>query len=69
MPCFWLTICHAAANHTVTGVRVSWKIVPAVRDTRRRQPAQRRTPPAISQPESQPQCGHLKPFGQRNQSR
>ena len=37
IPCFWLTISHAAANHTVSGVRVPWKIVPAVADTRRPQ--------------------------------
>jgi hypothetical protein len=34
-----------AANHTVNGVRVSWKIVPAVRETRLVQAAHRHTRP------------------------
>ena len=41
MPTLLLVRCHAAANHTVSGVRVPWKIVPAVAETRRSQPAQR----------------------------
>ena len=32
MPCFWLVICHAAANHSRNGVWLRWKIVPAVTD-------------------------------------
>src|SRR5665647_1253015 len=40
-PFFVLAMYQAAANHTVSGVRVSWKMVPAVRETRRRQPAPR----------------------------
>ena len=34
-----------AANHTVSGVRVSWKIVPAVRETRLVQAPHRQTRP------------------------
>jgi hypothetical protein len=34
MPFFWLVRRQAAANQTVSGVRVRWKIVPAVADTR-----------------------------------
>lgn len=34
-PCFEAVIIHAAVNHTVNGVRVRSKIVPAVTDTRR----------------------------------
>src|ERR1035437_2561883 len=41
MPPFPLVRCQAAENQTVSGVRVPWKIVPAVADTRRSQPAQR----------------------------
>ena len=51
----------AAAHHTVSGVRVSWKMVPAVRDTRRRQSVHRRSPRPSSQHVVQPQDGHLKP--------
>ncbi len=47
MPCFWLIICHAVANQTVSGVRVLWKIVPAVADTRRWQSGHHHRPPAI----------------------
>jgi hypothetical protein len=34
MPFVWLVRCHAAANHTVSGVRVAWKMVPQVTETR-----------------------------------
>jgi hypothetical protein len=29
-PFFWLVTAHIARNQTVSGLRVSWKIVPAV---------------------------------------
>ena len=32
-PFFWLTTHQIARNHNVNGVRVSWKIVPAVTET------------------------------------
>ena len=59
----------AAANQTVNGVRVSWKMVPAVRETRRRQSPHRQTRPFISQETTHPQCGQTKPSGHRSQSR
>ena len=59
----------AAANHTVNGVGVSWKIVPAVRETRLRQPPQRYTRPLTTTVATRPQPGHTRPSGQRSQSR
>jgi hypothetical protein len=59
----------AAANHTVNGVRVSWKIVPAVRETRLRHPPQRHTRPAATVVAVRPQFGHTGPVGQRSQSK
>jgi len=58
-----------AANHTVDGVRVSWKIVPAVRETRLRHPPQRPTRPDAAVADLRPPAGHTTPSGQRNQSR
>lgn len=69
VPLFEVARNQAAANQTVSGARVSWKIVPAVRDTRWRQPAQRHTDPAIALPLSSSQCGHTNPSGHRSQSR
>jgi len=34
MPFFWVVMCQAAANQTVIGVRVRWKMVPAVGEIR-----------------------------------
>ena len=59
----------AAANHTVNGVRVSWKIVPAVRETRLPHPPQRHTRPAATVVAVRPQFGHTGPVGQRSQSK
>jgi len=58
-----------AANHTVSGVRVFSKIVPAVRDARLRQPPHRHTRPDATAPAVHPYAGHTTPSGQRNQSR
>jgi hypothetical protein len=58
-----------AANHTVNGVRVFSKIVPAVRDTRLRQPPHRHTRPDAAVITLHPHAGHTTPLGQRNQSR
>jgi hypothetical protein len=69
IPCFWLVICQAATNQTVSGVRVAWKIVPAVGDTRRAQPPHDQRPSASRQARVPPQCGQTKPSGQRSQSR
>ena len=59
----------AAANQTVNGVRVSWKIVPAVRETRLRQPPQRQIRPRATVVTVRPHAGHTGPPGQRSQSR
>jgi hypothetical protein len=69
MPFFCVVRDQAAANQVVSGVRVSWKTVPAVLETRRRQSEHLHTAPAIFQPPTQPQCGHTKPSGQRSQSK
>lgn len=69
MPCFWLVICHPAANQTVNGVRVPWKIVPAVADTRRAQPPQDHRPSASLHAIVARHTGHQNPSGQRSQSR
>jgi hypothetical protein len=45
-----LTSSQAAGNHTVSGVRVSSKMVPAVTETRRLQPAQRQRRSGARQP-------------------
>src|SRR6266516_1902682 len=37
-PFFWLVIHHRAWNHTFSGVRVSWKTVPAVNEARYARP-------------------------------
>ncbi len=68
-PFFWLVMCQAAANQTVSGVRVRWKTVPAVGETRRAQPAHERRPSASRQERWSPQCGQTKPPRQRSQSR
>jgi len=59
----------AAANHTVNGVRVSWKIVPAVRETRLSHPPQRHTRPRATVLAGRWQCGRTGPDGQRSQSK
>ena len=59
----------AAANHTINGVRVSWQIVPAVRETRLSQPPQRQTRPRAMVVAARCQRGHIGPDGQRSQSR
>jgi hypothetical protein len=50
-------------------VRVAWKIVPAVGDTRRPQPPQDHRPSGSFHPCSPAHTGHRKPSGQRSQSR
>jgi hypothetical protein len=55
--------------YTVSGVRVSWKMVPAVHETRRRQSAHLRARRFISHETTHPQCGQANPSGQRNPSR
>ena len=69
MPAFDVIISHAASNHTVSGVLVPWKMVPAVTLTRRLQPPQEYRPSRSGQATPLAQCGQIKPPGQRNQSR
>jgi len=67
-PFFGTIISHAASNHTVHGVVVSWKIIPAVTDTRR-QHSRPRLRPSLPRPlRVPPHCEHTNPSGQRNQS-
>jgi hypothetical protein len=68
IPSFWLANSQQAMNHTVSGVRVLSKIVPAVGDTRTPQ-EHRSLPSAIRQPPARPQSGHTNPAGQRSHSR
>src|SRR5271167_4372620 len=44
-PFFWVVTHHIARNHTAIGMRVSWKIVPAVPEVWRPHPAHSHTPP------------------------
>jgi hypothetical protein len=69
IPCFWLVMSHAAANQTASGVRVPWKIVPAVADTRRAQPPHDQRPSPSLQAFVAPHSGQRNPSGQRSQSR
>jgi len=69
IPCFWLTIIHAAANQTVSGVRVPWKIVPAVADTRRPQRPHDHRPSGSFHATAERHSGQHKPSGQRSQSK
>jgi hypothetical protein len=53
-----------AANHTVSGVRVSWKIVPAVRETRFVHAPHRQTlPDATAADAVRPHTGQTGPAG------
>ncbi len=69
MPSFWVAKSQPAVNHTVSGVRVRSKIVPAVTDVRDRHAAHRNRPSPSRQPPSCPQSGHTNPSGQRSHSR
>lgn len=62
-------ICQAARNHVVSGVRVPWKIVPAVAEVSRAPPAHDQRPSAVRQPSGVPHAGQTKPSGQRSHSR
>ena len=68
-PLFWLVSCQAASNQSVSGVRVWWKIVPAVAETRRPQPPHDRRPSRSRQDTAEPQWGQAKPSRHRSQSR
>ena len=68
-PSFCVANSQHAMNHTVSGVRVRSKIVPAVTDVRAPQPAHHNRPSASRQPPACAQPGHTNPSGQRNHSR
>ena len=69
MPSFWVANSQQAVNHTVSGVRVRSKIVPAVTDVHERHAAQRNRPSPSRQPPRPPQSGQTNPPGQRSHSR
>jgi hypothetical protein len=69
MPSLPLANSQQALNHTVSGVRVRSKIVPAVTEVRPPQAAHMKRPSPSRQPLAQPQPGHTKPSGQRSHSR
>jgi hypothetical protein len=60
---------HTAWNHTVNGVRVRSKIVPAVTDVRCEQRAHFQRPSATCHPPVLPQASQTNPSGQRSQAR
>ena len=56
------------ANQTLSGLRESWKIVPAVRETRLRHTPHCHTRPVAAVAAGRPHPGHTGPVGQRSQS-
>jgi len=68
-PFLRVVISHAAANHSVSGVLVACRTVPAVADTRRRQPRHLCRPSGNFQLPVSAQCGQTNPSGQRSKSR
>ena len=69
MPSFCVANSQQAVNHTVSGVRVRSKIVPAVTEVAAWQAAHSYRPSPSRQPPPCPQLGQAKPPGQRSQSR
>jgi hypothetical protein len=68
-PSFWVANSQAAVNHTVSGVRVLSKIVPAVAEVRTLHPQQRNVPsPMRHPPPGSTQLGQTNPSGHRNHS-
>lgn len=68
-PSFWVANSQHAMNHTVSGVRVRSKIVPAVTDERPPHPAHQTRLSPSRQPPWWLQRGHTKPSGHRSHSR
>jgi len=58
-----------AANHVDNGVRIRWKIVPAVTDVCRPQAAHIHLPFAVCHARVEVQDGQTKPSGHRNRAR
>lgn len=70
MPRLSVTVRYAAQNHTISGVFVLWRIVPAVRDTWYRQARHcQRVVAAKRYACGDPQRGQAKPSGQRHAAR
>ena len=69
MPSFWVANSQHAVNHTVSGVRVRSKIVPAVTEVRASQPAHLSRASLIRHPPAWPQRSQANPPGQRSHSR
>ncbi len=65
-PGFWLTTHQIARNHNVSGVRVSWRIVPAVTDTCCPHVAHILSPRRVAQAFVVPHAGHEKSRGHRS---
>jgi hypothetical protein len=68
IPSFCVANIQHAVNHTVSGVRVRPKIVPAVTEVRRPQLPHSNRPSPSRQP-AQPHAWQAKPSGQRSHSR
>jgi hypothetical protein len=68
-PFFCEVTSQIAANHVLNGVRVRCKIVPAVTEVLRPQPAHFQCRVDVRQALSPPHTGHRKPSGQRKRAR
>jgi len=68
-PFFWLVMNQIAANQVDKGVRIRWKIVPAVTDVCRPQSAHIHLALAVCQLRRDPQTGQTNPSGHRRPAR
>src|ERR1019366_1795580 len=68
-PFFWVVTHHMARNQTGNGVRVSWKMVPAVTDVWPPHTAHSSRTPRTGQDLPPPQRGHRKPSGHRRRAK
>src|ERR1019366_5378116 len=68
-PFFWVVTHHMARNQTGNGVRVSWKMVPAVTDVWPPHTAHSSRTPRTGQDLPPPQRGHRKPSGYRRRAK
>jgi len=69
MPFFCEVMNQMAANHVDNGVRIRWKMVPAVTDVCRPHPVHIQRAFAVRQPSASPHAGQTTPSGQRSRSR
>jgi hypothetical protein len=65
-PFFWVVTHHMARNQTGNGVRVSWKIVPAVTEVWQAQPAHSKSTSRTAYDRPPPQRGQRKPSAHRS---